>query len=264
MIDSPNPLYSDELVDHLRWEPPAPRGALTKRAILQDLHREQRLSLHWQRAFNLLYRDARKMIAEKDERLELLRSGQPELQVTVATLNADQADQAMADQAEFIQRLTEMLEETGATVRRLGERWLEPEPPLFDQVMSDLDELDNDDANVVEHSERTRSDPPSWPPTSPTVSIITAPFSPPQIYELHRWQTAGWVHPFTCGGEHDPQVVLMPVRKGWICPAGCGYTQDWAHAMMADGSLPAVSPLEAMRREASENEGTWDVGPGGE
>lgn len=75
-----------------------------------------------------------------------------------------------------------------------------------------------------------------------------APFTAEQVAELGRWQTAGWVHPFTCGngalhaGYH---VILMPTTKGWICPDDrCDFTQDWCHPFMADGSLPAKSPLE--------------------
>jgi len=72
-----------------------------------------------------------------------------------------------------------------------------------------------------------------------------------QIDALNAWQNSGRVHPFTCGNnrgdaahkayaeEHGGdwgQLVATP--EGWICPVpGCGYTQKWAHAFMADPNV---------------------------
>lgn len=69
-----------------------------------------------------------------------------------------------------------------------------------------------------------------------------APFTDEQVAQLLRWQTAGFVHPFTCASEvadHPSGVMLVPARAGWICPLPtCGFTQNWAHSYMADGTLP--------------------------
>lgn len=74
----------------------------------------------------------------------------------------------------------------------------------------------------------------------PDERILVAPFTPGQVAELNRWQTCGWVHEFTCGGPHPGiSVALIATGAGWVCPVnGCDFTQDWAHAFMADGSLP--------------------------
>ena len=64
--------------------------------------------------------------------------------------------------------------------------------------------------------------------------LIHAPFTDPQVEQLNRYQQSGRMHPFTCGGEHEQHVTLTATTAGWVCPEGCGYTQDWAHAFMAD------------------------------
>jgi len=63
---------------------------------------------------------------------------------------------------------------------------------------------------------------------------INAPFTDEQVAALNDFQKSGLFHPFTCGGEHKRHVDLVATNDGWVCPDGCGYTQDWAHAMMAD------------------------------
>lgn len=74
---------------------------------------------------------------------------------------------------------------------------------------------------------------------------IHAPFTDEQVRVLGQWQEGRGIHPFTCGGEHPRAgaavdaivtraVVLIPTNEGWLCPEGCGYTQTWAHAFMAD------------------------------
>ena len=67
---------------------------------------------------------------------------------------------------------------------------------------------------------------------------IKAPFTPEQIKALNYFQWSGVFHPFTCANQGDEahngeQVELVATKNGWICPY-CGYTQDWAHAFMAD------------------------------
>jgi len=71
---------------------------------------------------------------------------------------------------------------------------------------------------------------------------VTAPFTPEQVASLNSYQVSGAFHEFTCGNDSyhdddDEQSVLVAKEDGWHCPAaGCGYTQDWAHSAMADGS----------------------------
>jgi hypothetical protein len=76
---------------------------------------------------------------------------------------------------------------------------------------------------------------------------IVAPWTQAQVVGLNRWQMAGYVPEFTCGNRrtlfHVPgEDVLVATVAGWVCPSGCGYTQDWAHAFMADDP-PAPHPL---------------------
>lgn len=97
------------------------------------------------------------------------------------------------------------------------------------------------------------------------MDVIAAPFTAEQVDALNTCQTAGWVHPFTCGvcrdnlgtlfyREDDGQErrlhvvagdaidyarlvvhdrLLIATVAGWVCPT-CAYTQDWAYAFMAD------------------------------
>lgn len=79
---------------------------------------------------------------------------------------------------------------------------------------------------------------------------ITAPFEPEQVAILNEYQALGVFHPFTCGNEvmhRDPakmeewqDALLVATPEGWVCPdEGCGYTQDWAWAFMADSKAIA-------------------------
>lgn len=77
---------------------------------------------------------------------------------------------------------------------------------------------------------------------------IEAPFTPEQVEALNTWQSTGVVHPFTCGSgrrkdaDHlDGEGILKATPQGWVCPY-CNYTQDWAHAFMAD-----LEALETMK-----------------
>lgn len=85
---------------------------------------------------------------------------------------------------------------------------------------------------------------------------IKAPFTPEQVEALNRFQQLSHVHPFTCGSGYrtnksihpDGEGVLVATVDGWIC-RNCDYTQDWAHAMMADPNSPIFSsPLELLMR----------------
>ncbi len=77
---------------------------------------------------------------------------------------------------------------------------------------------------------------------------VTAPFTADQVASLNAYQGSGVFHEFTCGNDSCPGVGgekarLVAYADGWHCEAGCGYGQDWAHAIMADWSW---------RREASD------------
>ncbi|MCI3277594.1 hypothetical protein [Streptomyces cylindrosporus] len=68
---------------------------------------------------------------------------------------------------------------------------------------------------------------------------IRAPWTSEQVDALNAFQERGGMHPFTCGGEHTPgSPVLVAREDGWHCSdpydEGCGFTQDWAHAFMAN------------------------------
>lgn len=85
----------------------------------------------------------------------------------------------------------------------------------------------------VEHLERVKSalrqllQAQTWKPI----------WTPEQVSNLHAWQHADHVHPFTCPHRSDhPAVngdkgILIPTVCGWICQF-CDYTQDWAHSSM--------------------------------
>jgi len=93
---------------------------------------------------------------------------------------------------------------------------------------------------------RTVRDPSVYEQTlPPVIPKVVAPFTPDQVASLNRYQASGRFHEFTCGNAECPrfgpgfrlQPVLRAFEDGWHCPApGCGYTQDWAHAWMADWS----------------------------
>ena len=72
-------------------------------------------------------------------------------------------------------------------------------------------------------------------------AYLRAPFSEQDADNLNRFQASGKFHPFTCvrGHEDRGHVSLVAVAgAGWICPVtACDYTQEWAHAAMADPAL---------------------------
>lgn len=82
------------------------------------------------------------------------------------------------------------------------------------------------------------------PPTPSQAELwprIHPPWSDDQVEALNAYQASGRFHPFTCGGEHANERYspdLVATTDGWVCPQRCGYTQDWAHAAMAEPSPP--------------------------
>ena len=56
-----------------------------------------------------------------------------------------------------------------------------------------------------------------------------------QVKNLNDFQRSSYMHPFTCGGAINCREDLVAKPDGWHCPK-CGYTQDWAHGFMLDGS----------------------------
>lgn len=84
---------------------------------------------------------------------------------------------------------------------------------------------------------------------------ILAPFTAAQVVALDAYQRADRYHPFTCpnrgDGKHGTtetlhELALLPTTSvhGWICPY-CDYTQNWAHAFMAQPVPPP--PPNALR-----------------
>lgn len=60
------------------------------------------------------------------------------------------------------------------------------------------------------------------------------PWTPEEVCNLNEWQQEfAIVHPFTCGTE-GCGGEMRATESGWEC--ACGYSQNWAHAFMADGS----------------------------
>ena len=89
------------------------------------------------------------------------------------------------------------------------------------------------------------------------LSEVTAPFTPVQVQRLNEWQTntgGGFRgHPFTCANRGDGKHqsaggdlgILIATESGWVCP-DCEYTQDWAHALMAENRLPLPPSILSM------------------
>lgn len=82
---------------------------------------------------------------------------------------------------------------------------------------------------------------------------VEAPFTPEQVKHLNDFQSCGYLHPFTCGGDGrtdesihgDREGVLVATVRGWICPY-CAYTQEWAHGFMAKSLQP--NPMDRITR----------------
>lgn len=67
------------------------------------------------------------------------------------------------------------------------------------------------------------------------MSKMFKPWTPDQIKNLNEFQANRHMHPFTCGTA-GCRADLVATAEGWTCPNGCGYTQNWAHDFMLDGS----------------------------
>jgi hypothetical protein len=67
-------------------------------------------------------------------------------------------------------------------------------------------------------------------------SHTLAPWTTAEVEALNAFQANRRWHPFTCGNRPHPgnaEGVLTATAAGWRC-SSCDYTQDWAHAFMAD------------------------------
>ena len=66
------------------------------------------------------------------------------------------------------------------------------------------------------------------------MTIVRVPWTAEQVYALDTFQTADYIHPFTCVEDHPGcDRRLIPTQDGWICPH-CDYTQDWCHDWMLE------------------------------
>jgi hypothetical protein len=84
--------------------------------------------------------------------------------------------------------------------------------------------------------------------------ILKAPWTPAEVDALNRYQSSGFVHEFTCGGDHDGNRVLFATTEGWRCPT-CGYRQDWAHSAMLVAPRDPFDALNWRRPRDGEPEG---------
>ncbi|MER7908263.1 hypothetical protein [Streptomyces sp. NPDC096068] len=85
---------------------------------------------------------------------------------------------------------------------------------------------------------------------------IHAPWTTEQVQALNEFQQRGGMHPFTCGAEHTSgrSPVLDATHSGWICPdPKCAYTQDWAHAFMAEPREPDNPAAWALARHIADH-----------
>ena len=73
------------------------------------------------------------------------------------------------------------------------------------------------------------------------MTMIEAPWTDEQVFNLNRWQQAGHVHEYTCPNDHEGSRVLVACNDGWHCPS-CPYTQAWAHASAGE-DRPTMAAL---------------------
>ncbi len=99
----------------------------------------------------------------------------------------------------------------------------------------------------------------SAPSFNPAADFARSPWTPDQVASLNAYQQSGVMHPFTCGDTECRRVCSEPLAArgdGWYCMR-CGYTQDWAHAWMADWSWRApVSRLGSFTSGGHDGPGT--------
>lgn len=85
-------------------------------------------------------------------------------------------------------------------------------------------------------------------------NTVVAPWPPEQVKHLNTWQTAGYLHPFTCPnrGDHTGEGDLVATPDGWVC-SQCDYTQDWAYRQMVE-PLPPNPVWESFQRSVDREE----------
>ena len=71
---------------------------------------------------------------------------------------------------------------------------------------------------------------------------IYAPFNEDQVDALNKFQSLGYIHPFTCPNNHGGERILEARESGWVCP-DCNYTQNWAHDFMGEVDCHPVNPM---------------------
>ncbi len=79
-------------------------------------------------------------------------------------------------------------------------------------------------------------------------------FTDDEVKSLNEFQAAGIMHPFTCGTDKC-RADLVATNEGWICPNGCGYTQNWAHAFMSNWSWKETAMQSPFHRAMLERRG---------
>jgi hypothetical protein len=74
-----------------------------------------------------------------------------------------------------------------------------------------------------------------------TFKQIANEWSPENVRLQNYYQIVGVFHPYTCGGKNklgqDCRTNLVATKNGWVCPAGCGYMQDWSHGSLNEEML---------------------------
>lgn len=71
---------------------------------------------------------------------------------------------------------------------------------------------------------------------SSLLARVDAPWTDEQVRDLNEFQACGYVHPFTCDGDH-PDRTLVATPEGWKC-RHCDYRQPWAWSFMTQGAPP--------------------------
>lgn len=98
------------------------------------------------------------------------------------------------------------------------------------------------------------------PSFNPGTEFVRPPWTADQVASLNGYQQAGVMHEFTCGNSDCRRVDGKPLtaaEDGWHC-LRCGYTQEFAHAWMADWSWQQGLPLRNLAGFADGGHG----GPG--
>ncbi len=82
--------------------------------------------------------------------------------------------------------------------------------------------------------------------------MIKAPWTQDIVDRLNAIQTAGFLHPYTCG---ECRSDLIATTDGWKCSeVGCDYTQDWAHEPPTlDRIVTHLDALKKMLQESIED-----------